>query len=75
MPRQRVRHYQRTGVIAAMRIEERAPAAKQRPITGRYAVAAVFAGDQKGVDGGGVLPRQFRQLAKHLSRAFAPFVA
>ena len=72
---QRPRHDQRAGIVAAVGVEQRPLPAKQPPIGRGNPVAAMFAGDEEGVDRRGRSPAQLGQLAKHLSRALAPFVA
>src|ERR1039458_10526097 len=58
-----------------MGVEQRSSPSKQRPIGCGYAVAAVFTGDEEGVDRRDLSPLELGQPAKHLSRAFAPFAA
>ena len=72
---QRPGYGKRTGIVPAVGVQQRLPPPKEPSIGGRYAVAAVLTGDEEGVDRCDRLPLQFGQLAKYLSRAFAPFVA
>jgi hypothetical protein len=70
---ERPRHDQRTGIVPAVRVQQRSMPPKQPSIGRGYPVAAVFTGDEEGVDRRGRSPEQFGQLAKHLTRALAPF--
>jgi hypothetical protein len=74
-PGQRLCHDQRTGIVTAVGLQQRSSPAKEPSIGRRYPVAAVFTRDEKRVHRHDRSPLQLGQLAKHLSRAFAPFMA
>ena len=61
--RERTRHAERAGIVAAMRIEQSLPAAKERRVRSRNPVAAVLAGDEIRVV---LSKRRVRRLAEAL---------
>ena len=69
-----LRHDQRPGIVATVRIQQRPLPPKQMPIGRGYAVTAVFTADGEGIHRDNPSPAQLGQMAKHLPHTSAPFV-